>query len=44
MQDVRSVQDITEMKEITETMDIVDGMEATAVSCVLMENGGNKYA
>ena len=44
MRDVRYIQDKQESMEIQETVDIVDGMDATTISCVLMENGGKKYA
>ena len=44
MQDVLSVQEVMENMEFTETVDIVDGMDATTLSSVLVENGGNKYA
>jgi hypothetical protein len=33
-----------EIQENMEIEDIVDDMDATTISCVLMENGGNKYA
>jgi len=33
-----------EVPEIQETVDIARSLDATTISCVLMENGGKKYA
>jgi len=40
VQDVWFVPEIQESMEIQETVDIVDGMDATTISCVSLENGG----
>ena len=44
MRDVLFAQETMEMQDIMETVDIVDSREGAAISCVLMEIGGKKYA
>jgi len=44
VRDVLFAQETMDIQEIMETVDIADGREGATISCVLMENGGKKYA